>query len=156
MKAQPNPFKLGKPVMANPPERYLIDTNIWSALIRRSSPTLVERFNSLEFSQVFLSPIVLGELQVGYHKGDQTPKRRQVIEHITTNSQLLTLDGGVSIAYGQLRARLEQARTPIGPNDTWIAAEALHHKLVLVTDNTREFARVPKLKIENWISHHAD
>ncbi|CAM3427134.1 type II toxin-antitoxin system VapC family toxin [Polaromonas hydrogenivorans] len=156
MKAQPNRFKPGKPVMSNPPARYLIDTNIWSALIRRSNPALVERFSSLEFSQVFLSPIVLGELQVGYYKGDQTPKRRLVIEHITANAQLLPLDGGVSVAYGQLRAKLEQAGTPIGPNDTWIAAEALHHKLVLVTDNTREFARVPKLKIENWISHHAD
>jgi len=151
MKAQPSPSKRGKSIMPNAPARYLIDTNIWSALIRRSRPALVERFGSLQFSQVFLSPIVLGELQVGYYKGDRTPKRRQVIEHITSNAQLLPLDGGVSVAYGQLRAELEQAGTPIGPNDTWIAAEALHHKLILVTDNTREFERVKGLKLENWI-----
>lgn len=152
MKALPKRFKPGKPVMPNPPARYLIDTNIWSALIRRASPALVERFGSLEFSQVFLSPIVLGELQVGYYKGDLTPKRRQVIEHITANAQLLPLDSGICVVYGQLRAELEQTGTPIGPNDTWIAAEALHHKLVLVTDNTREFARVKGLKLENWIT----
>ncbi len=152
MKARPNLFKPGKPPMPNTPPRYLIDTNIWSALIRRASPALLERFGNLQFSQVFLSPIVLGELQVGYYKGDRTPKRWQVIEHISANAQLLPLDGGVSAAYAQLRAELEQAGTPIGPNDTWIAAEALHHKLVLVTDNTREFARVKGLKLENWIT----
>ena len=138
------------------PESYLIDTNIWSALIRRSDGALVQRFGSLRFDQVFLSPVVLGELQLGYYKGDRSPKRRQVIEHISANSQALTLTRDVSAVYAQLRAELEQAGTPIGPNDTWIAAEALHHKLVLVTDNTREFKRVPKLKIENWMSHHAD
>ena len=137
-------------------ERYLIDTNIWSALIRRSSAALVERFGSLQLQQIVLSPIVLGELQVGYYKGDRTPKRRQAVEHIAASSQLIALDAGVALAYAQLRAELEQAGTPIGPNDTWIAAEALHHKLVLVTDNTREFERVPKLKVENWISPHAD
>lgn len=152
MKAPPNPFKHGEPPMPSQPARYLIDTNIWSALIRRSSPALLERFARLQFSQIFLSPIVLGELQVGYYKGDRTPKRWQVIEHITANAQLLTLDGGVSAAYAQLRAELEQAGTPIGPNDTWIAAEALHHQLVLVTDNTREFVRVKGLKLENWIT----
>ena len=138
------------------PESYLIDTNIWSALIRRNDAALVQRFGSLRFDQVFLSPVVLGELQLGYYKGDRTPKRRQVIEHISASSQALTLTRDVSAVYAQLRAELEQAGTPIGPNDSWIAAEALHYKLVLVTDNTREFGRVPKLKIENWISHHAD
>lgn len=133
-------------------ERYLIDTNIWSALIRRSSPALVERFSRLQLQQIFLSPIVLGELQVGYYKGDPTPKRRQAVEHIEASSQLIPLDAGVSLVYAQLRAELEQTGTPIGPNDTWIAAEALHHKLVLVTDNTREFERVKNLKLENWVT----
>ena len=133
-------------------ERYLIDTNIWSALIRRSSTALVERFGSLQLQQLILSPVVLGELQVGYYKGDRTAKRRQAVEHIAASSQLIALDAGVSLAYAQLRAQLEQVGTPIGPNDTWIAAEALHHKLVLVTDNTREFERVTGLKLENWIT----
>lgn len=137
--------------MAKTLERYLIDTNIWSALIRRSSTALVERFGSLQLQQMVLSPIVLGELQVGYCKGDRTPKRRQAVEHIAANSELIPLDAGVSLAYAQIRAELEQAGTPIGPNDTWIAAEALHHKLVLVTDNMREFERVKGLKLENWI-----
>lgn len=137
--------------MARQRTRYLIDTNIWSALIRRSNLALVAHFRALEPEQLVLSPIVLGELEVGYYKGDRTPKRRQVLEHITANTQLLTLDGGVSVTYAEIRAELEQAGTPIGPNDTWIAAEAVYHQLVLVTDNTREFARVSGLRLENWM-----
>ncbi len=132
-------------------KRYLIDTNIWSALIRRSNAGLLKRFETLESAHIALSPIVLGELQVGYYKGDRTPKRLAVIETIRSSSELLTINSRVADSYSQLRAQLEQAGTPIGPNDTWIAAEALHHKLVLVTDNTREFSRVPGLQIENWL-----
>jgi len=137
--------------MTSTTNRYLLDTNIWSALIRRSSAALVKRFEALERNRLALSPIVLGELQVGYYKGDRTPKRLAVIDAIRTSSDLLTINSRVADTYAQLRAMLEQAGTPIGPNDTWIAAEALHHKLVLVTDNVREFSRVPGLAVENWL-----
>ena len=137
--------------MTRPTDRYLLDTNIWSALIRRSNAGLVKRFKSLKRGRIALSPIVLGELQVGYYKGDRTPKRLAVIDTIRTNAELLTINSRIADTYAQLRAQLEQAGTPIGPNDTWIAAEALHHKLVLVTDNVREFSRIPGLQLENWL-----
>ena len=132
-------------------DRYLLDTNIWSALIRRTNAGLIKRFEGLERGRLALSPIVLGELQVGYYKGERTPKRLAVIETIRTSSELLTINNRIADTYSQLRAQLEQAGTAIGPNDTWIAAEALHHKLVLVTDNVREFSRVPGLQVENWL-----
>lgn len=137
--------------MPAPPERYLLDTNIWSALIRRSNPSLIKHFETLERSRIALSPIVLGELQVGYYKGDRSPRRLAVIETIRSSADMLLINSRVADTYAQLRAQLEQAGHPIGPNDTWIAAEALHHKLVLVTDNTRDFSRVPGLQIENWL-----
>lgn len=137
--------------MADTSARYLLDTNIWSALIRRNNPGLVKRFELLERSQIALSPIVLGELQAGYYKGDRTPRRLAVIDMIRTNSEPLVINSRVSDRYAQLRTQLEAAGTPIGPNDTWIAAEALLHKLVLVTDNVREFSRVPGLRVENWL-----
>jgi len=138
-------------MMPNATDRYLLDTNIWSALIRRSSAALIKRFEALERGRIALSPIVLGELQLGYYKGDRTPKRLAVIDTIRMHSEVLTITSRVSDSYGQLRAQLEAAGNPIGPNDTWIAAEALHHKLVLVTDNVREFLRVPGLRVENWL-----
>ena len=131
--------------------RYLIDTNIWSHLQRRTTSALLERFGKLLPSQTFLSPIVLGEMETGFLKGDRAPQRRVALDHIIGSSQMLTINRQVAEVYAQLRAQLEQAGTPIGPNDCWIAAEALHHKLVLVTDNVREFERVPKLKVENWL-----
>jgi tRNA(fMet)-specific endonuclease VapC len=137
--------------MPDTTDRYLLDTNIWSALIRRANTGLIQRFEALERSRLALSPIVLGELQGGYYKGDRTPKRLAVIEAIRTSSELLTINSRIADTYSQLRAQLELAGTPIGPNDTWIAAEALHHKLVLVTDNVREFSRVPGLRVENWL-----
>jgi tRNA(fMet)-specific endonuclease VapC len=137
--------------MTSSTDRYLLDTNIWSALIRRSSTMLITRFEALERGRIALSPIVLGELQLGYYKGDRTPKRLAVIETIRAYSEQLTINSRVSDTYAQLRAQLETAGTPIGPNDTWIAAEALHHKLVLVTNNAREFERVPGLTLENWL-----
>ncbi|BCO26451.1 tRNA(fMet)-specific endonuclease VapC [Rhodoferax lithotrophicus] len=138
--------------MTSTTDRYLLDTNIWSALIRRSSAGLIKRFEALERGRITLSPIVLGELQLGYYKGDRTPKRLAVIDTIRAHSELLTITSHVSDTYAQLRAQLEAAATSIGPNDTWIAAEALHHKLVLVTNNTREFERVAGLRVENWIT----
>ncbi len=129
---------------------YLLDTCVWSDIIRRRSPALVTKFSKLKAGQVYLSPIVLGELMVGYYKGDQTPQRRQVIDTLLTHAAQLQADDAVADRYAQLRAQLEKQGTPIGRNDTWIAAEALHHGLVLVTDNTHEFERVNGLKLENW------
>ena len=130
---------------------YLIDTNIWSFLLRRSHPALSARFAKLKSEQVFLSPIVRGELETGYLKGDKLPQRRQALDLIVASTQPLVIDHDVAVRYAQLRTELEQAGTPIGRNDIWIAAEAMHHKLVVVTDNVSEFARVKGLKVENWV-----
>lgn len=131
--------------------RYLLDTNVWSALIRRRNPALAARITALRIDQVMLSPVVLGELIVGYYKGDQTPARRAVIDQIMGAATPLHITPAVSDTYARLRATLEQAGTPIGRNDTWIAAEALHEKLTLITGNLREFERVPGLLVENWL-----
>jgi tRNA(fMet)-specific endonuclease VapC len=132
-------------------QRYLIDTNIWSHLQRRTTQALITRFAALEPGQTCMSPVVLGEMETGFLKGDRAPYRRLALDQIIGSCQILSLNRQVANEYARLRAHLEQAGTPIGPNDTWIAAEALHHKLVLVTDNVREFTRVPGLHVENWL-----
>ncbi len=130
---------------------YLIDTNIWSFLQRRSHPKLTARFAKLIPDQLFLSPVVRGELETGYLKGDRMPQRRLALDLIIATTQHLLIDQDTAVRYAQLRTQLEQAGTPIGRNDTWIAAEALHHKLIVVTDNLGEFERVKGLKVENWV-----
>ncbi len=130
---------------------YLIDTNIWSFLQRRSHPKLTARFAKLNPDQLFLSPVVRGELETGYLKGDRMPQRRQALDLIIATTQHLSINQETAVRYALLRTQLEQAGTPIGRNDTWIAAEALHHKLIVVTDNVGEFERVKGLKVENWV-----
>ena len=146
MMAQKSRFRLGDQMPG-----YLIDTNIWSFLLRRSSPKLIERFAKVQPNQLFLSPVVRGELEVGYLKGDKHPQRRQALDLIIATAQPLIIDQDTAVRYAQLRSQLEQAGTPLGGNDTWIAAEALHHKLIAVTDNVGEFSRVKGLKVENWL-----
>lgn len=129
---------------------YLIDTNIWSYLQRRSHPLLEARMLDCTASQLYLSTIVRGELEVGYLKGDRREHRRDNLNQIIASTQHLVIDQAVALTYAKLRTSLELAGTPIGRNDTWIAAEALHHNLTLITDNIREFERVAGLRVENW------
>lgn len=129
----------------------MLDTNIWSAIIRRRSPELLTKFSDLKAGQVFLSPVVFGEILLGYYKGDQTPQRKAVIDNIIKLTTRLEINDRVADLYAQTRSKLEKAGTPIGRNDTWIAAEALHHGLTVITDNLAEFERVQGLKVENWL-----
>jgi tRNA(fMet)-specific endonuclease VapC len=129
---------------------YLIDTNIWSFLQQRKYPSLQARFAKCSPDQLYLSAIVRGELEVGFEKGDKRMERRISLDKIIGATQQLSISPAVAVMYAKVRASLEKAGTPIGGNDTWIAAEALHHNLTLITDNIREFERVAGLRVENW------
>jgi tRNA(fMet)-specific endonuclease VapC len=130
---------------------YLVDTNIWSFLQQRKYPQLQARFAKCSPDQLYLSAIVRGELEVGFEKGDKRIERRISLDNITRLTKHLKVDVDVAVMYAKVRASLEKAGTPIGGNDTWIAAEAMHHNLVLITDNIREFERVAGLQVENWM-----
>jgi tRNA(fMet)-specific endonuclease VapC len=130
--------------------QYLLDTNVWSHLIRGLDKALIQKIGALDADQIYISPIVRGELELGLAKGDGHPKRKQQLEQAISLANPTIIDQAVAIKYAQIRAQLELAGTPIGRNDTWIAAEALHHNLVLITDNIREFERVAGLRVENW------
>ena len=147
--ASPSLLKSGEP--ESDMEGYLVDTNIWSALIRGNSPALLARFAQLKPQQLFMSTIVYGELQLKFQKNGRSPKRRQALDAVLAMTLPLSIDFQVATTYAQVRASLEGQAIHLDPNDTWIAAEALHHKLILVSDNGREFERVAGLKIENWL-----
>lgn len=74
-----------------------------------------------------------------------------VLDSLANRIAVLPIDASVSAEYGRIRALLEAKGKPLGNNDLWIAAHALSANLVLVTNNVREFGRVPDLKIENWV-----
>jgi tRNA(fMet)-specific endonuclease VapC len=99
----------------------------------------------------YISAIVLGELEYGVANSAETRREQnqQALLDFISAIQTLPLTESVSEMYGQVRAALK--KQPIGPNDTWIAAHALALQLPLVTNNTREFSRVPDLVIDTWM-----
>jgi len=132
--------------------KYLLDTNICIYLTKQQHPSLVQRFQSLDYGEVAMSVITYGELQFGAQKSQQTQKVLQALEKLSLAIPMLEMDQEVSVHYGDIRAYLQQAGTPIGNNDLWIAAHARALGLILVTNNPREFERVPDLQLENWVS----
>ena len=128
--------------------RYLLDTNILSALIRSPRGSVAERIREIGEAGIYTSVIVAAELRYGaLRKGSERLSRQieAVLDTIPITSWQPPNDG----IYAELRLGLEQAGTPIGANDLLIATQALADASVLVTDNTREFARISGLTIEN-------
>jgi len=134
--------------------KYLLDTNIVSYFLRDASPALSERILDSTPDTLAISIISAGELRYGLSKLP-TSKRATELAHrlnaLLTAIPVLPLPADAAPHYGNTRAQLEAAGTPIGGNDLWIAAHALAQNMTLVTNNTREFERVQGLKLENWL-----
>ena len=132
--------------------RYLLDTNI-CIYIRQSKPEQVlRRFRKLRPGEAALSVITYGELLYGAAKSAQRAAALERLRELVQLLPALPLPEAAAESYGTIRADLESKGEMIGNNDLWIAAHALAADLILVTNNVKEFARVPKLKIENWVS----
>ena len=97
-----------------------------------------------------MSVITYGELIWG---AEASSKVRENLKRLRAFARLVTpldLPSDAAEHYGKIRAALQKKGTPIGPNDLWIAAHARAAGLILVSNNEREFRRVPRLKVENW------
>lgn len=130
---------------------YLLDTNIVIAALK-GQPEVRERLEALTINEMRLSAIVLGELEFGAEKSAHGERNRARLAALAERLPLVGIDATTTRHYAQVRALLERQGTPIGANDTWIAAQALAIKATLVTDNEREFLRVPGLLLENWLT----
>jgi tRNA(fMet)-specific endonuclease VapC len=128
----------------------LMDTNIVSHIMRRPEGKAGHKLADYEFGQVGISSIVLSELLYGVEKSGSVRLQLQ-LDFLVRRLIHVPYDEDVALCYAQVRAGLERSGTPIGPLDTLIAAHALALDLPLVTDNTREFSRVPNLRVENWL-----
>ena len=95
---------------------------------------------------------MLGELEFGAEKSEHGERNRARLATLVQRLPLVGIDSDTTRHYAQIRTRLERQGTPIGANDTWIAAQALAIDATLVTDNEREFSRVPGLTVENWLT----
>lgn len=131
--------------------RYLLDTNTCIYIIKRSPEHLFERFRKLRVGDVGISAITFCELQFGVSNSVNREKNQLALTEFLGPLDVMDFPAGASPIYGDIRACLQRAGTPIGNYDLLIAAHALYQGLVLVTNNTKEFKRVPDLRIEDWI-----
>lgn len=130
--------------------RYMLDTNMCIYLIKRKPAGVRERFSSKRRSDVCLSAIAVGELEYGVERSARKAENRAALVEFLSPIQIVPFDAQAARLYGEIRAALEATGQPIVPFDTQIAAHALSLDCTLVTNDAREFARVPGLTIENW------
>lgn len=128
----------------------MLDTNIVSDLLRNPDGRAARRIADVGPDAICVSIITAAELRYGCaRKG--SAKLLAHVEAILESVQVLAFDVPADMEYGRIRAKLETAGTPIGPNDLLIAAHAYAAGAILVTDNSGEFSRVGGLRVENWI-----
>ena len=130
--------------------KYLLDTNIVIYVLKRRPVEVLEIFNT-NASRMAISSITLSELFYGAEKSINVDKNLEAIEEFISHLEVLSYDAKASQHYGQIKAALEKKGEVIGENDIHIAAHAISQGLILVTNNLREFKRVPNLALENWI-----
>ncbi len=129
--------------------RLTLDTNICSYILRRHPVNMIKRFAGIDRSQLWLSSIVAAELRFGAVKL-ASPRFSSAVESWLAGFEVLDWPTDASHHYAQVRAALERAGQPIGSMDLMIAAHALERDSALITNNAREFLRVPGLSVQEW------
>jgi tRNA(fMet)-specific endonuclease VapC len=131
---------------------YLLDTNAWIGYLRQNNARLVQRFLQVVPADIALNSVVLAELIYGAHHGavNKRAANLALISRLQRRFASLPFDDRAAAEYGEIRADLAAQGTPIGSNDLMIASVARAQGLTLVTHNTKEFSRVPGLKLEDW------
>jgi len=131
--------------------KVMLDTNICIYLIRERPQTVLRRFRFFPIGDIGISAITLSELEYGAAKSAQPKKNREALEAFISPIDVAAYDRRATEVYGRIRAALEKRGRPIGAMDLLIAAHALSLGVRLVTNNEREFKRVPGLRVENWV-----
>lgn len=129
--------------------KYLLDTNICIFTMKNKPQIVRDAFNRHD-GQMCISSVSLMELIVGAEKSLQVERNLRAIEGFTARLMVLPYDVGAANHTGQIRADLERKGTPVGAYDYMIAGHARSQGLIVVTNNRREFDRVPGLRVEDW------
>ncbi len=131
--------------------KYMLDTNICIFIIKNKPETVIRKFMEYDAGDICISAITYAELVHGVEKSAAREKNRIALTVFLSEIQIIPFDDAAAQAYGVVKAELQRRGTPIGPLDTLIAAHAKALKVVLVTNNTREFSRVDGLVVEDWV-----
>lgn len=128
----------------------MLDTNICIYIIKQKPPEVLKRFLEYQVGDITISAVTLAELRNGVAKSRYRGKNAKALDEFILPLEVLPFDEDATKSYGEIRAALEKAGTPIGSMDLMIAAHAASLDMTLVTNNTREFSRVSGLKVADW------
>ena len=128
---------------------FLMDTNICIYAMKGTFPSLGQRLLE-EQKSIFVSSVTVGELEYGAAKSRWGERTRQIFQAFLANYEIIPFDEMDAIYFGKLRAELTSRSTPIGVYDAMIGAQGVARNLVVVTHNTKEFCRIPGLRVEDW------
>ena len=131
--------------------RYMLDTNICIYVIKHKPEKVFHKLQEVSPEDVCVSAVTYTELVHGVEKSAAVEKNRLALSLLLANIEILNFDVNAADCYGKIRAGLEKKVTPIGPLDMMIAGHAMSMGYTLVTNNVKEFSRVPDLKTENWV-----
>jgi tRNA(fMet)-specific endonuclease VapC len=132
--------------------KLMLDTNICIYIIKQQPATVLKRFLEYQIGDIGISSITLSELRYGVAKSTHQEKNTKALNEFITPLEVVSFDEEAAHIYGDIRAALEKSGTPIGAMDMLIAAHAVSLGIPLITNNTREFARIPTLNIVDWIA----
>lgn len=130
---------------------YMLDTNICIYAIQNKPESVLQRFKGALDDGICISSITLAELQYGVQHSKAKEKNEQALLRFLAPLSILPFGQMAAAVYGEIRAYLQRQGRLIGPLDMLIAAHAKSEHIILVTNNTREFERVPGLTLENWV-----
>ena len=130
--------------------KYLLDTNICIFVINNRPETVRRKMQGIAVGEIGISSVSVSELAYGVAKSAQIDRNQAALDKFLMPLEILPYDENAAKGYGTIRAHLESKGTPIGPMDLMIAAHALALNLTVVTNNVREFRRIPGLKVEDW------
>ena len=130
---------------------YILDTNICIYLIKQKDKYLQKRIETIDPYKISVSAITVAELEYGIAKSIYPRKNREALIEFLSSFEIIQFSEIDCEAFGYLRAYLNKRGTPINPYDLQIAAQCLSRKLCLVTNNIKEFERVPNINLENWV-----
>ena len=129
--------------------KFLLDTNI-CIYAMKNEPSTLARLAATARSEVSVSGITEAELRTGAAKSTAAAKTLRLVENFLRPLTIVDFTSTDAAAYAKIRAKLEIAGTPIGSMDMLIGAQAMARRLILVSNNEREFQRISGLRLENW------
>ena len=131
--------------------KYILDTNICIYITKQKPIEVFNKFSKLPANSVGMSLITYAELKFGALKSQNSNKATKILEELSEFIPVLEISNNVADHYAEIRQYLFSNGTPIGNNDLWIAAHVRSIGKILVSNNLKEFNRVPNLLVENWV-----